>query len=145
MERVEAAYGGFKPLTAFTNGLETVTVDALLGFDEVKRLPAKVKECQEARLTGELDFVVDDITAFRAMSRLLLVEEYCDRSRSLGFRVRLYVLDPRAKNRLVPLREMRSSLIPEGPRKSRIGGLVEAVQKRASRTDDQEGGDVWGP
>ena len=131
MEPIEAAYGDFEPLAAFSNGDETVVLDALVGMEEVKALPEKVKVCQEVKLAGELDFVIDDLTAYRALRRLLLVEEYCDRSRSLGFKVRLYALDPRVRNRLVPLRSLRSALMPE--RRSRLSGFVGAVQHTASR------------
>ena len=133
MVPVEAKFGAFEPLAAFSDGKHTVAVDALMGLEEIKRLPAKVKCCQESRFTGELDFVIDDFTAYKALSRLLLVEEYCDRSRALGFRVRLFAWEPRGKNRVVPLRQMRSSLVQEAQKKGRLSGLVEIVQRAASR------------
>lgn len=131
MEPVEVRFGSYEPLAAFSNGSETVAIDALMGLEEVKALPEKVRSCQEARLCGELDFIIDDLTAVKALSRLLLVEEYCSRSKSLGFRVRLFAFEPHAKKRLVPLRQMKSSIAPEA-KKSRLGGIVEAVQRAAS-------------
>lgn len=127
-----ARFGAFEPLVGFSNGKDTVIVDALMGMEEVKELPAKVKSCQEDRFTGELDFVIDDFTAYKALSRLLLVEDYCDRAPSLGFKVRLYAWEPRSRSRLVPLRQMRSLLHPEAKR-NRLGGLVGAVQRAAGR------------
>ena len=131
MEPVEVAFGGYEPLAAFSNGTETVVLDALEGLDEVKELPRRVKSCQLAKLSGELDFVTDDLTAYKALSRLLLVEEYCARSRSLGFKVRLFAFEPHARNRLVPLRQMKSLISPETKR-SRLGAIFEAVQRTGS-------------
>ena len=145
MKPVEATYGQFEPLAAFSNGKQTLVVDAVMGLEEVKRIPAKVKECQEGKFAGEVDFILDDLTAYKALSRLLLVEEYCDRSKTLGFKVRLFSFEPNAKNKLVPLRQMKSELVPEVSRKSRLGGVVEAVQRAAlRRRDDGEGAPSYG-
>jgi Na+:H+ antiporter len=141
MVPVKVTYGSFEPLAAFTTGKETLVVDALIGLDEVKRLPTKVKSCQDAKFAGELDFVIDDLTAFKALSRLLLVEEYCDRARGLGFRVRLFAFEPQSKTKLVPLRQMRSMLAPELSKKSRFSGVVEAVQRSAERLSAQHTSD----
>ena len=135
MVPVDMAFGSFEPVAAFTNGKDTVVADALMGLEEVKSLPAKVKCCQDAKFSGELDFVIDDFTAYKTLSRLLLVEEYCDRSRTLGFRVRLFALEPREKRKLVPLRQVRSLIVPEPPRKGRLTGIMEAVQRAASKRD----------
>ena len=134
MVPVRVRFGAFEPLAAFSDGKETVAVEALTGMEQVKTLPAKVKLCQEARFTGEVDFVIDDFTAYKALSRLVLVEEYCDRSKSLGFRVRLFALEPRGRERIVPLRQMRSLIVPEA-KKSRLSGLVEGVQRVTSRRE----------
>ena len=139
MAKVESRFGAFEPLAAFSNGKDTVILDALVGMDEVKTLPAKVKACQDARFAGEVDFVIDDLTAYKALSRLLLVEEYCERSRALGFKVRLFAWEPRGRDRIVPLRQMRSLLLPEESKKGRLSGIVEAVQKAASRRSKDPG------
>jgi potassium/hydrogen antiporter len=137
MVPVRVTYGSFEPLAAFTTGKETLVVDALVGLEEVKRLPTKVKSCQDAKFTGEVDFIIDDLTAFKTLSRLLLVEEYCDRARGLGFRVRLFTFEPQSKTKLVPLKQMRSMITPEVPKKSRFGGMLEAVQRSAERLGSQ--------
>ena len=116
-------------------------MDALVGLEEVRRLPGKIKSCQDARFTGELDFVIDDLTAFKALSRLLLVEEYCNRSRSLGFKVRLYAYEPQSKTKLLPLRAMKSMIVPEASKKSRLSGVMEAVQRSAFRPRSEGAGD----
>ena len=139
MRPTGASYGPFVPLAAFSNGKQTLVVDALMGLEEVKGIPSKIKDCQDAKFSGELDFVIDDLTTFKALSRLLLVEEYCDRSRTLGFKVRLFSFEPHEKNKLVPLRQMKSQLIPEAPKRSRLGGIMEAVQRAASRRDGGDG------
>ena len=136
MKAMQTAYGAFEPLAVFSNGKDSVIVDALMGLEEIKRLPAKVKSCQDARFTGELDFVIDDLTAFKALSRLLLVEEYCNRSKALGFKVRLFAFEPTMRNRFVPLRQMKSLVSPEPSKKGRFGGIMEAVQKAASQRGD---------
>jgi Na+:H+ antiporter len=133
METVDQTFGSFEPLVAFTDGSQSVIFDALAGYEQVNTLPEKVKSCQEAHLAGELDFVVDEFTAYKALSRLLLVEKYCEKSRSLGFKVRLFALDPRSRNMLVPLRNLRSSLIPGAPKKSRFRGIAGAAQRAALR------------
>ncbi|MDG6902248.1 MAG: cation:proton antiporter [Nitrososphaerota archaeon] len=139
MKPFVGSYGPFEPLAAFSKGKQTLIVDALMGLDEVKQVPSKVKSCQDAKFHGELDFVIDDLTAFKALTRLLLVEEYCDRSQTLGFKVRLFSFEPHAKNKLVPLRQMKSMLAPEAMKKSRLGGIMEAVQRVASRQYEREG------
>jgi potassium/hydrogen antiporter len=135
MKPVTLSLGAFRPLLALSDGKETAIVDVLMGLQEVNMLPAKVKCCQDSGFKGELHFVVDDLTAFKALSRLLLVEEYCDRFRALGFKVRLYAFEPNAKMKLVPLRQMRSLLVSENSRKSRLEGIMEAVEKAKSRRD----------
>ena len=132
MEPVEMAFGSYEPVAAFSNGVDTAVIDSLAGLDEIKRIPSIVKICQEARFSGELDFVVDDFTAFMACSRLLLVEEYCNKSRSLGFAVRVYAYQPHARDKMVPLRLIRPSAADE-PKKSRLGGVMDAVPRGASR------------
>lgn len=140
MVPVAVSYGSFEPLAAFTTGTETLVVDALVGLEEVKLLPARVKDCQDARLAGELDFVIDDLTAFKMLSRLLLVEEYCNKSRTLGFRMRLFAYEPQSKTKLLPLRQMKSIIAPELAKKSRLSGVIDVVQRSAlrSRTKDAQ-------
>jgi cell volume regulation protein A len=136
MRPVVLSCGPFLPLVAFSDGRQTLAVDALMGVEEVKRIPSKIKDCQDSGFSGELDFVIDDLTAFKTLSRLLLVEEYCDRSRTLGFKVRLFSFDPRSKTKLVPLRQLKSQLTPAAPKKGRLEGFMEAVQRATARRDE---------
>lgn len=137
MEVVDESFGGFEPLMAFTDGTQSFVFDALNGYEQTTKLPEKVNRCLVARLEGELGFVIDDFTAFRLLPRLLLIEEYCDRSPSLGFKVRLYALDPHLRDRLVPLRQLRSSLLAPAPKKGWFRGVVGSLQRTTLRLRQQ--------
>jgi hypothetical protein len=109
MGPVEGVFGNFRPMMTYGNGEETVIFDAMMGQEEVGKIPALVKSCQEARVSGTLNLVIDDLTVYRYLPRLVLVEEYCKRSPSLKFQVKLHVLDEK-KRKLIPIMDISPAL-----------------------------------
>jgi Na+:H+ antiporter len=125
------AFGPFKPLLCFGYGQSSVIYDAVSGVAELSRVPGWIQSCQNAKLSGEVNFIVDDLTAFRTISRLRLVERYCDTSPSLGFKVRFLIYEAQ-KRRIVPL----DGYYPETLPKSLAGeAITSAFMRLASGRD----------
>ena len=120
MGRVEASFGSYTPMVTYSDGSECVIFEAMMGQKDVGRIPTMVKACQDAKVAGALNFVIDYLTASRHLSRLLLVEEYCQMSRSLKFMVKLFTFDER-KRMLVPIATIGPAL------KSGLSGQLQGL------------------
>lgn len=121
--------GGYTPTLCLETHGGMALYEAVAGFEHLKLLPGRIRELQLGGYRGELRVVVDMPTAYRYLSRLVAMEEFCDRVReALGFAVHFYTLDMR-RRRLLPLREVREALKPR-----RRGGAERVLDlvKRAS-------------